>query len=115
MAIEEREWLSTQPHVAGRRGDEEWDRTDAMDKDVHESIDEDSETDMGVDDDYISGCYILDVGLFLNRKMWIRADYIRIYNALEVHYKKDPAPSCRTPSAVVTGQPGVGQFQNIFV
>ena len=109
MAIEERAWLSTQPR---RRGDEDKEGTDAMDVDVHESIDEDSED---MDDEYISGCYLLDVALLMNRKMWIRADYIRIYNAIEIHYKKNPAPSYRAPSAVVTGQPGVGQFQNVFV
>ena len=113
MAIEEREWLSTQPHVPGKRGVEEWDRIDAMGEDVHESIDEDSEMEM--DDDYTSGCYVLDVSLLIDRKMWIRSDYIRIYNALEVHYKKNPAPSYRAPSAVVTGQPGIGQFQSVFI
>jgi hypothetical protein len=110
MAIEERAWLSTQP---GRRGDEDQDGTDALDVDVHESIDEDSEMDM--DDEYISGCYLLDVAVLMNRKMWIRAEYIRIYNAIEIHYKKNPAPSYRAPSAVITGQPGVGQFQSVFV
>ena len=114
MVIEEQNWLGTQPHVPGRCGDEECDRTDAMDEDMQESIDEDLETDMDTDDDYNSGCHILDIGL-IKRRMWIRAEYIRIYNAVEVHYKKDPAPSYRAPSAVITGQPGVGQFQRVFV
>jgi hypothetical protein len=113
MAVEEQQWLSTQPHVTGRRGDENVDGTDTMDEDVNESIDEDSEMD--TDDDYISGCYLLDISLLRNRKMWIRAEYIRIYNFLEAHYKKDPAPSHRAPAAIVTGQLGVGQFQSVFV
>jgi hypothetical protein len=84
-----------------------WRRTQSSDP----AIDEDGDQD---GDDIIPGCYLLDIGMNIS-KLWIRADYIRIYDFLEAHYKKPSAPSFRAPAAVVTGQPGVGEDQDAFV
>jgi hypothetical protein len=97
MAIEEQEWRRYQSLDPG--GD------DSMDEDVDKGL----ETD--VDDDVIPGCYLLDLGDDFS-EIWIRADYIRIYDFLEAHYKTNPAPSFRAPAAVITGQPGVGEFRD---
>ena len=104
MAIEEQEWRSVQSGDPARARDEDQDGDDPMGDDVDE------------DDDIIPGCYLLDLGINDTvPKIWIRADYIRIYDFLEAHYKKSPAPSFRAPAAVITGQPGIGQFQGVFV
>ena len=101
MAVEEQEWRSVQSGDPARAREDQ-DGDDPMGDDVDE------------DDDIIPGCYLLDLGID-GTKIWIRADYIRIYNFLEAHYEKSPAPSFRAPAAVITGQPGIGQFQGVFV
>ncbi|KIM80623.1 hypothetical protein PILCRDRAFT_822364 [Piloderma croceum F 1598] len=60
------------------------------------------------DDDDIPGCYPFSVGIE-DITVWIRADYIRTYEALQDYYEKATKQSGRTPSAVVTGQPGIGK------
>ena len=60
------------------------------------------------DEDGIPGCYPFSVGIE-DITVWIRADYICVYEALEDYYKKAMKQSGRTPSAVVTGQPGIGE------
>jgi hypothetical protein len=42
-------------------------------------MDQDETTD--IDDDIISGCYILDIGIprMTVSRLWIRADYIRVF------------------------------------
>ena len=66
-----------------------------------------------VDDDFIPGCAILNIGIddFPFQKIWIRADYIRVYNYLESR-EVPPAGinNHLAPGAVVTGQPGIGEF-----
>lgn len=61
-------------------------------------------------DDINPGCYFLEIGIdgLEYPWIWIRADYIRIYDALEIHY---PRPTCpyRAPAAVITGGPGIGE------
>jgi len=56
------------------------------------------------------GCYVLDIGIkhlpFL--KVWIRAEYIRIFDYVERHYNHDRVHNL-APSIVVTGQPGIGE------
>ena len=98
MAVEEQEWRSGQSGDPARARHEDQDEDDPMDEDVDE------------DDDIIPGCYLLDLGMNVP-KIWIRADYIRIYDFLEDYYNESPEPSFRAPAAVITGQPGVGQFQ----
>ena len=106
MAIEEQEWSREQSRNPSMDGD------DHMEEDVDDGLDEGSETYM--DDDVIPGCCFLDVGGDFS-KIWVRADYIRIYDFLEAHYKKSLAPSFKAPAAVVTGQPGIGQCRGGLV
>jgi hypothetical protein len=55
--------------------------------------DQDEITDM--DDDIISGCYVLDIGIHIPvSRLWIRAD-------------KHAKPMAKVPSGVLTGQPGI--------
>lgn len=75
---------------------------------VGEDIDEDQrnfdEDDMG------KGCYALNIDIdipgFLT-SLWIRADYIRIYDFIQ-DYELKSAHKYR--GAVLTGQPGSGEF-----
>lgn len=99
MADEEREWRDTQPPipaVGSELGDER--------------MDEDGSEGAGLDDDIIPGCYFLEIDIegLEYPMIWIRADYIRIYNALETHYRK-PAYPHQAPAAVITGEPGIGE------
>lgn len=73
-----------------------------MDVDVSEEEDD--------DDDIIEGCYSLEIGFedFQFPRIWIRAEYIRIYDALEVCYRT-PSYPYMAPAAVITGQPGIGE------
>jgi hypothetical protein len=101
MKDEEEKWrkeCSPIPEV-GEPRDQTQDRDECMD------LDED------VDGDIISGCYALDLNVEAKAvpSIWIRADYIRIYDALQKHYN-NIVNRLWTPGAVVTGQPGIGQF-----
>jgi hypothetical protein len=74
------------------------------------AVDEDESADE--DDDIGPGCYFLDIGIdgLEYSKIWIRADYLRIYAYLEGHYSKVlNFPQNRAPAAVITGQPGIGE------
>jgi hypothetical protein len=93
MVDEEQEWLRTQPAIGV--GDER--------------------------DDILPGCYVLDIGMDIGingidySRIWVRAEYLRVYNELQNFYdvhvqaaeKKMWGPA---PSAVLTGQPGIGEF-----
>ena len=61
------------------------------------------------DDDIIEGCYSLSIGIesFAFPRIWIRAEYIRIYDALEARYKKSSYPYLAS-AVIISGQPGVG-------
>jgi len=64
--------------------------------------------DLG-EDDIILGChYILDLDIF-GRRLWIRADYMQVYDYLEAYYNKTVGTLGSSPAAVLTGQPGVGE------
>ena len=71
--------------------------------------DQDEITDM--DDDVISGCYFLDIGIpdIGISRLWIRADYIRIFNFFQTFYDERAKPMAKAPSGVLTGQPGIGE------
>ncbi|KAI0280169.1 hypothetical protein BGY98DRAFT_964997 [Russula aff. rugulosa BPL654] len=69
-----------------------------------ESEDEDEDT-------VLPGCYVLDInndGIDL-KSIWVRAEYIRIYDYLVEHYNEQINHGGRAPSAVITGQPGIGK------
>lgn len=63
-----------------------------------------------LDDDVIPGCYMFDIGIkgFPYPKIWICADYIRVFDYLQVYYN---LPRLRNiaPAVVITGQPGIGE------
>jgi hypothetical protein len=134
MEDEEEEWRKAQPQIEdedegryegkgkGRAIDEDEDEAmeveeyegkgkgRAIDKDDNETMEEDELDGEATDEDEddIPGCYPFSVGIE-DITVWIRADYIRVYEALEDYYKKAMKRSGRTPSAVVTGQPGIGE------
>ena len=134
MEDEEEEWQKAQPQIEGQPEDEDEDRYEgegraideddneamevqecegkgkgrAIDEDDNEAMEEDELEGEAMDDDDIPGCYPFSVGIE-DITVWIRADYIRIYEALQDYYEKTTKQSGRTPSAVVTGQPGIGE------
>ena len=71
--------------------------------DVDDSIDNDHEID--------PRCYVLDIGIrgVEVEKIWVRADYIRIFKYAEKFYSKR-LPASKSPCLVITGQPGIGEF-----
>jgi hypothetical protein len=99
MKDEEEKWRNTQPLRADEDGDE------SMDQNRDETI------TMNMDNDFIPGCYVLDLGIpgLLCSSIWIRADYIRVYDYFQTFYNKYNKPMTRVPSAVLTGQPGIGE------
>ena len=50
-----------------------------------EPMDVDTSGGEDLDDDFIKSCYFLEIGIkrVWIPRLWIRAEYIRIYNALE--------------------------------
>ena len=117
MEDEEQEWLTAQAIPAtgsefglgDREGEERMHGVVDEKMIVDDTIDEATTTDP--DDDIIPGCYMLDVGIdgIPLPKFWIRAEYIRIFNSLEIYYNA-PMVQSRAPCAVVTGQPGIGEL-----
>jgi hypothetical protein len=102
MEGEEKEWRDAQPPMPAAGGEL---------RDKHQHADERTDEDGDdLDDDIIPGCYFLDIGIegLEYPRIWIRADYIRTYDALENHYQR-PAYSHRAPAAVITGEPGIGE------
>jgi hypothetical protein len=99
MADEEQKWRDAQPSMPGLGN--ECQGGDEMD-DVSEDEEE--------DDDIIEGCHFLEIGIrgFKFPRIWIRAEYIRIYNALEGHHRKPYYPYL-APAVIITGQPGIGK------
>ena len=126
MAAEEQQWLNAQQAspatgsglgLRDQEGEEHMDavgnekmQTAGVDETVvDETMDE--ATTMDPDDDIISGCYMLDIdikGLRLS-KLWIRAEYIRVFNFVNVYHDR-PTVAGKAPCVVVTGQPGIGEL-----
>jgi|SRR6267142_2943820 len=63
------------------------------------------------------GCFALDLDVKSLRisGLWVRQDYIRLYNYCNTHYNnvwshsKPGRPPPSAPSVVITGQPGIGE------
>ena len=63
-----------------------------------------------VEDDINAGCYILDIDIpSIKEKIWVRADYIRMFKFAEEFYAENTSKSL-SPCLVITGQPGIGEF-----
>lgn len=64
-------------------------------------------------DDIIPGCYVLDIDndALKIKRIWIRAEYIRIYDHLVEYYNQKTSQVSEkiSPSVVITGQPGIGK------
>jgi hypothetical protein len=111
MVDEEQEWRSAQspvPAIGGELEDERQDGDELMDEPRDERMDDGERTDL--DDDILPGCYVLDIGIagLGFPKIWIRAEYKRIYYFLEGYYHTIANRSSLAPGAVLTGQPGIG-------
>jgi hypothetical protein len=57
-------------------------------------------------------CYGLDLGIELKcSKLWVRQDYIRIYDYCSKRHAEGPSSATEMArSVVITGQPGIGVF-----
>ena len=106
MVSEEAEWRGTQKPVGDDPGDVSDGEVDPMDVDMDEKGKEE-EVDFG------PGCYILNIDIddLPHPKIWIRAEYIRIYDRCSAHYESCLSQPSRdvAPSVVITGQPGIGK------
>ncbi len=76
-------------------------RNELMDVDGDEDED-DEEEEIG------PGCYVLDLGTPGRSKVWIRKEYIRLYNYCN-EYLESRLNEQEPPSVVITGQPGIGK------
>jgi len=113
MADEEEEWRNSRPPIGaieGELGDKDGDGDERMNEGSDETMHGGQGTE--VEDDILPGCYLLDIGIrgLDFRKIWVRAEYQRVYNLVEAHYKKPGVPYGQAPAVVVTGQPGIGVF-----
>ena len=80
--------------------EQEWRRS-------HPNLDDGYGTEIG------PGCYALDFGIeHLERsKLWIRSDYLQIYDYCNEHYDRvKNLVSGIAPSVVITGQAGIGEL-----
>jgi hypothetical protein len=104
MIDEEREWLNSKTQSLNHSTDD--------DNDVIVENRDDVGTDADGDDEFIPGCFELDVSpnpVSDLSKIWIRADYIRVYKYTESRY--DLCYKFRRAQAVVyTGHPGTGEW-----
>jgi hypothetical protein len=104
MAHEAKKWRDAQPPMPAEGtglGRERQGGDETMDVDVSEEED--------LDDDIIEGCYSLEIGIkgFLFPRIWIRAEYIRIYNALEDRHQSPHIPIWHQPSSLQANQVSV--------
>jgi hypothetical protein len=102
---------NTQPNSPIIRGD-----LIAEDQDGDDHMDEDWE---GADlrSDITPGCHVLDINIdgIEYPRIWVRAEYLRIYDFLEDCYNDAVEKPGRAPGAVLTGQPGIGEFSQHFM
>ena len=107
METDERLWLQNNPSIPkayspGTKMDVDGD-TDS-DTDAEESF------DCNIDDDFIPGCHVLDTTPFPEGKIWIRAEFIRIFDYILKYFEGDDGALDDLPKVVIlTGQPGIGE------
>lgn len=83
------------------------------------SIDQDESTWVGAHgqlmaiegSEVVRGCFALDLdsNYFTTSKLWVRRDYLRIYDRCDSHYEHIRNNGHLSPSVVITGQPGIGE------
>jgi hypothetical protein len=95
-------------------GEGEGEGEEDEEEDEGEGEGEDEDEDEVEIDDYIDGCYVLNINIKgIESSIWVRAEYIRIFNDIaELH--GDLTSSKRIDESsycvIITGQPGVGKF-----
>ena len=65
--------------------------------------------DMDDESDIGPGCCILNIGMEDCPQLWVRSEYIRMYDFCNEIYNRPRSPYAMTPLVVITGQPGIGQ------
>jgi len=109
MADEEQEWRMSQQGNEDQGEDAcmEADEAGGKNGTVDEGDGDEGETDPD-DDDNAPGCYVLDIGIqdLEHSKIWVRAEYKRVYDYLENYYNQCAKDASQAPGAVLTGQPG---------
>jgi len=114
MDDEEREWLDLKTQSRDDSTDDDVIVDDGDDKDTDNGDDEDTgntDSDSDADDELIPGCYELDISpnpVSAVPKIWIRADYIRVYRFVESRYDLCYARH-DAQAVVITGLPGIGE------
>lgn len=96
MEAEEREWCKNQLENEPMAVVDKQPRDD----NIKDTDDEDNEID--------AGCYVLQIDIPGLEDIWIRKEYIKLYNCCDDYLKNDHQ-FMKTPSVVITGQPGIGK------
>ena len=75
-------------------------------RESHSAVENDPTNDIG------ASCFGLDLEINLRHsKLWVREDYIRLYDYCTQWYERHPrSEASLAPAVVITGQPGVGMF-----
>ncbi len=84
---------------------------------MHRSDGEVDPMDVDGDGDVGPGCYVLNIGLedFRPQNIWVRSEYLRMYDYCNEHYSEAVGINRTAPSIVITGQPGIGTPSFRFV
>jgi len=100
-------------------GEDESELVEAQVHGKHKDVNEDESELVGVHDELedieesevAQGCFSLELGIPGLRisKLWVRKDYLRIYDHCHEHCEEVRKAEHLSPSAIITGQPGVGE------
>ena len=76
-----------------------------------DQVDDDIDDDQ-VDDDVGPECHVLriDVPSIGWSSIWVRKEYLRMYRHCVEHFEPGRHSQFMSPSLIVTGQPGIGEF-----
>ena len=78
-------------------------------------IDQDKDKITDMDDNIISGCYVLDISIpcMLVSHLWICANYICVFDFFQAFFDMHAKPMVKVPSSMLTGQPGIVESPHI--
>ena len=97
-----------------RKGGEEGEGEGEDEDEDEEKEGKDSKEDEVGIDDYIEGCYVLDINIVgMESSIWVRAEYIRILDRIvKLHNNLTSSNRIEKMSycVIITGQPGIGGF-----